>query len=41
MLKALKDPIYCGRDKGMPNGWSLNWENMARRGKGRTQRHVW
>src|SRR5436305_700534 len=23
----------CGRDKGMPKGWSLNWENMARRGK--------
>ena len=20
---------YCGRDKGMPNGWSFNWENVA------------
>src|SRR5271163_114201 len=23
---------YCGRDKGMPNGWSFNWESMATRG---------
>jgi hypothetical protein len=24
---------YWGRDKGMPNGWSFNWESMAT-GKG-------
>ena len=30
---------HCGRDKGMPNGWSVNWENMVRE-EGRTQRHV-
>jgi hypothetical protein len=22
---------YCGRDKGMPNGWSFNWESMTTR----------
>jgi len=21
--------VYCGKDKGMPNGWSFNWESMA------------
>lgn len=23
--------FYCGRDKGMPNGWSSNWESIAMR----------
>jgi hypothetical protein len=29
---AITFPIqHCGRDKGMPMGRSVNWENMARR----------
>jgi hypothetical protein len=27
------EPIYCGRDKGLPNGGSLNWKSMATREK--------
>jgi hypothetical protein len=23
------DLFYYGRDKGMPNSWSFNWESMA------------
>jgi hypothetical protein len=26
---------YCGRGKGMPNGWSFNWESMATRERGK------
>jgi hypothetical protein len=28
---------YCGRDKGMPNGWSFNWESMATRERGKPE----
>src|SRR5271155_1564116 len=29
---------YCGRDKGMPNDWSLSWESMATREREREPR---
>src|SRR5271156_6388064 len=30
----------CGRDKGMLNGWSFNWESMATRERGNAWRRV-
>ena len=33
MLEAYSG--YCGRDKGMPKGWSFSWESMATREKGK------
>src|SRR2546423_10289519 len=29
LFNNLSLQVYCGRDKGMPNGWSFNWESMA------------
>ena len=26
---------YCGKDKGVPNGWSFNWESMTTRERGK------
>jgi len=33
-LRNCTQLIYCGRGKGMPNGWSFNWEAWQR-GKGK------
>ena len=26
-----RNPVHCGRDKSMPNGWSFNWASVATR----------
>jgi hypothetical protein len=26
---------HCGRDKGMPNGWSFNWKRLTTRERGK------